>query len=425
MSSIKRKSSPSPSAGVGPRPKQSRRRTTGLPSLQGFQNDLQDAAKKALPSPQPVYTSGVLITIEWSDTDIPLGTRAGLAQSMKFFYNFKHEEYVIDSTEHYTSSAFDLIQAMDTYRSKYVRSKSDRVIFIVYFTGHAFQRPGVGDIMISGKPGLKDPYFPWSNVATRCHNDSYASYLHIMDCCNAAMAYLDSGIETLAAGSWSEAAAAQSKYLFTQMIIEELSKTNGAPFTACQLVTRITYQCQSARYGTEPVYRAPRDENLSSITIHQITSMNQRWSPLTSGTRAKIVLTVKLEAEMTVPDIEAFKKWLTTSLPDGVHDIEILATWDTTSVMLLIAIPMEFWLFLRNDEAYGYVSVFQGGFRSLENEIGGAGIGVDPTTSTGNLAQRSDLTMNVQRENNPTDAGGLVERSASMMNIERGTNAKS
>lgn len=72
----------------------------------------------------------------------------------------------------------------------------------------------------------------------------------------------------------------------------------------------------------------------------------------------RVLLSVQLEDDVTFPDLEQWKAWLTTNIPSDVFDVDItIESLFTGPRFLLVTVPLEVWTMLpANEDAYAFVA---------------------------------------------------------------------
>jgi hypothetical protein len=75
-------------------------------------------------------------------------------------------------------------------------------------------------------------------------------------------------------------------------------------------------------------------------------------------TENRVLLSVQLEDDVTFPDLEQWKAWLTTNISSDVFDVDItIESLFTGPRFLLVTVPLEVWTMLpANEDAYAFVA---------------------------------------------------------------------
>ena len=191
--------------------------------------------------------------------------------------------------------------------------------------------------------------------------------LYIFDACFAASAATYDGPEVLAAASWGDVAGAQLQRSFTSMLIDELKGLNGTPSSMAQIYSSIHRNATTNNLEHGPVHISKRGRD--SIVLAKFHGPNQPKPELPEMRRQRIdslgaaknrvLISVHLQDNITVADLEQWKKWLTTGISSRIlsSDITIEAVFKGSSSIALIIVPVEVWTMLQADEeAYSFIS---------------------------------------------------------------------
>lgn len=197
--------------------------------------------------------------------------------------------------------------------------------------------------------------------------DSKGDVLFILDSCFTASAALYDGPEMLAAASWGDVAGAQLDTSFTRMLIDELKSLDGSPCSIAHIYASIHRNAIVNNLGRGPVHIAKKGKE--SIILAKIYGPKQRKPESFEVRRQRIdrlpssenrvLISIHLQDNITVPDLEQWKNWLTTNIPSRLlsTDITIEAIFHGASSVALITLPLEVWTMLPiNEEAYSFIS---------------------------------------------------------------------
>ena len=188
-----------------------------------------------------------------------------------------------------------------------------------------------------------------------------------MDCCNSGTASLEDGIELLGASTDDTGASGCAKSCFTQSLLNALDINQGDSVSMAQLLSTMLRDDEVLKHA-EPIHHPPFDETepyQKSAVFHSMIKAPSRLAPPSppESKRAKVMLTVCLNKASTLPNASAWKAWLTSNIPPGIASIDILGTWETGSITVLVAVPVEIWAMIRPRHAYDFVSLYLGGFK--------------------------------------------------------------
>ena len=179
-----------------------------------------------------------------------------------------------------------------------------------------------------------------------------------MDSCNSAMATIRPDGEILTAAGWESTTPASLAFSFTQILIDEIKAMAGRAFTASDLHAKLLTNAQQNNIGATPIHRASLHH--PSVLIHKIGSREARDLVRASqNTTARVLITVSIAANV-LPDVNEWDQWLTSNMPSGIRDVEVVAHWDSFSRGVLVCLPVQMWDYLRDDAAYSFVSYVWG-----------------------------------------------------------------
>lgn len=191
--------------------------------------------------------------------------------------------------------------------------------------------------------------------------------LYIFDTCFAATAAVYDWPEVLAATSWGDIAGAQLDTSFTRMLIDELKSLNGAPCSIAHVYSSIHRNATVNKIERGPVHIAKKGKD--SIILAPFRGPKRRKLEPSEARRQRIdilqasenrvLISIHLQDNITVPDLEQWKNWLTTNIPSRIlsSDITIEAVFEGASSIALITLPLEVWTMLPADEeAYNFIS---------------------------------------------------------------------
>jgi hypothetical protein len=174
--------------------------------------------------------------------------------------------------------------------------------------------------------------------------------------------------EILTAAGWETTASSSLPYSFTQIMIDEIRSMNGKAFTICDLHNLMM---QNPNMQATPNYK--NKPKHPSVLIHKIGSREaQQLVRADRTSRGKVLITVSVSNDV-VPDVHTWHKWLSSFMPTDIRNIEIIGRWESTSCVILVAVPIQVWDRLRDDPAYSFVSFLMGdvqlGYPSPEGSV--------------------------------------------------------
>ena len=366
-------------------------------SMDQFKADLQAAINKVLPSPQPVFSEAILVTLNWTECDFDDSTATDdLINTFKDVYNIDHKRINLDSSKYWVDVRIDLSEKLHAIDFDTLPSKNDDScrLVIIYYSGHATADVNKKDIRIlyaihtaptcmpdtnerhSGQQnqygGRNAPILSWKSVASMMGEfRGYRRVVHILDCYNAGMAALDLDITTMCACAWESTASGDWDTSFTTMLTEQIRAEKGASLSPADLMGHILGRSKTVHEGSQPILRTPKNDEGPPIMFHKMADKNgpaPSIPPPPSGKdRPLITVKVMMDNDLDTHDLTAFKVWLTTNIPNGIGTIDIAAKWKTTSTALQFIMPAAVWLALpdNDSEAYQYQGLYLGDYESF------------------------------------------------------------
>jgi hypothetical protein len=67
--------------------------------------------------------------------------------------------------------------------------------------------------------------------------------------------------------------------------------------------------------------------------------------------RGRVLISVRLQGKVTLPDMEEWKKWLAEGIPTDVSEIKLQAVFDSSFTVCLMTVPIEVWDIMADDDA--------------------------------------------------------------------------
>lgn len=247
------------------------------------------------------------------------------------------------------------------------------------------------------------PFFSWDDVFR--HRGAVPLELHqtlcIFDSCTAGLASLNSEVELLGASAWHVSASALTNLSYTRFLIDAIKAQEGAPITASQLTSHMTYKDQRILETAQPILRRAYNKHEASALFHRIGEEIQ--APTTTPTdseRAKVSIIATIANVERPLNVNAWSRWLSSDLPLNIASIEVQTAWPSSSMSLLVVLPQELWFYLPSHPAYIYVGPVKGGFLSNEAVLAPRPSGTEnipfaarrPVAGAGSLPSKSTAT---------------------------------
>jgi hypothetical protein len=205
--------------------------------------------------------------------------------------------------------------------------------------------------------------------------------VQFLDCCAAVHAVHNTSCELLAAAS--DIAGADIHTSFTEVLRRILGDagSNKRAISIAQIMSEMTRQevmyelyVRTILTSYFVVYRSKSSNGLTAYPIYvpageklSIVLQKRGGCNVTSLRRTlddwRITLTVHLDADLTLSQINEIKSWLASRIPNSVQSITTTVTghYRGESTYLILSLPVELWVCLRQRAAYTVLGKTQGG----------------------------------------------------------------
>lgn len=355
-------------------------------NLKASAKDLEDAISGVIPSHKKPYGQVAVLGMHWENDGMGV---AGLERELLDVFREKYKFYTESYPIPVQASAAGLSNKLSAFSQKWAAPHALRVYV---YSGHAeaadphatqYHLAYVASIVfqpsftskltkIRGRADaqgrLVGPRVDWyraSYIVENAGPQGGGDVLYIFDCCSAGAAATYDGPEFLAAAAWDATAGSAINTSFTRILIDELNVLNGAPQTIASIFASMFRNATQSQLDALPVHIIKRGTD--SITLAKLAGPKQ-MKPEAFETRkrkgkfpvsdGRVLLSVQLEDDVTFPDLEQWKTWLTTNIPLGIFDVDItIESLFTGSRVLLVTVPLEVWTMLpANEDAYAFVA---------------------------------------------------------------------
>ncbi|KAB8214232.1 hypothetical protein BDV33DRAFT_196280 [Aspergillus novoparasiticus] len=231
---------------------------------------------------------------------------------------------------------------------KLIKYDTPTSLFIVMYEGHSSRTDK--DLTLYGSRRYT-PAIPW---LTRIR---HADKLLILDSCFSTAAAIEGcNNEYLAASSSESQASGCVERSFTRRFLDLLASIDCPEITVAQIHAKLVTQANKPESQQEytPVHFTSTERPSSTLRPldkgpSEVAGL-RRTGELADG---KVLISTLLEGKPSIPKIEEWKKWLTSSIPDAVADIKIEAVFESTSSICLVSMPVAVWDMLKRIDAYG------------------------------------------------------------------------
>ncbi|KAK8231653.1 hypothetical protein HDK77DRAFT_500426 [Phyllosticta capitalensis] len=335
---------------------------THIDSLKEFCGDVQGAIDKALPTGSYVPFSNVTVLgMTWSNDD--LGCKKYEDMLLKVFrdiYHFKTQSLVIPAQDFSPGQV-----VRDTVNEMFKGAKADE-LFIIIYSGHSWMNEErlfwfgakARDLPLQAAK----PWIHWKDIEGHMTH-LRARVLHIFDTCVAANASLHEGPEFLGASGFHDIASSADRNFIT-VLCDVLKKAAGNPRTVAQLHGDMMRKNEKTRLlGATPVHLL--DDNKPSIVLHKVPGPSLPGEARASSLKeinnsvARVLISVNLSGEMSIPDRSEWQKWLLSDLPKDLQSLSIRveSIHNSNSLLVIVSMPVEIWDCLpAKKRAYNFIS---------------------------------------------------------------------
>lgn len=176
--------------------------------------------------------------------------------------------------------------------------------------------------------------------------------------------------ELLAASAIDRPApGAGSPASFTRVLIDTLTEAKGRECTVAQLHAELTRAYYRNELTTTPIHVELSADMVSkgSLVLAPLRNGSTAVTPSernphpfgTSKVQLRILLAIHLSDIDKPPSVQQWTNWLSSHLPSGIEEIEVLLEelFKAFSSCFLVSMPVEVWSVLRGNPAYVYVGV--------------------------------------------------------------------
>ncbi|KAL3469916.1 hypothetical protein BJX99DRAFT_264734 [Aspergillus californicus] len=317
--------------------------------------------QKALPSTTKGYDFVQVLTIRWENDDLDLyDNEQELANIFHSKFRYHTDSVLLPSSS--SQHAYDAVK--NKIQSIIDKHDSANSLFIFAYEGHSSVPEGVGPLGLTlFGSSSKDPTLSWAFVEALLFPIRHADTLIILDSCfSTAAAMGTSRHEYLAAAAMESQATDVIEKSFTRRLIDLLQNLEDPVISVSQVHARLVKEANNP--GSDllhtPVHVASTMDK-PSITLRPVANIPREMASLrkTSATLSdgKVLVTILLEGKTSVPQVEEWKRWLSSRIPEDVAEIRLEAVFDeSNSSLCLVTIPVAVWNMLQGYEAYKFVA---------------------------------------------------------------------
>ncbi|KAL8941025.1 MAG: hypothetical protein Q9211_001991 [Gyalolechia sp. 1 TL-2023] len=333
------------------------------PSFRAACMKIDQAVQRGLLNSQTLskYTTVGVLMMHWDNDDIgvePL--EQDLATVFSELYNFNVETFVIPSHPQ-TGNVMNIMnrRLMD-FTARY---EGPRSLLIYVYSGHADAGPPplYDQCVWHGTTAIPLSHCPKLNWAANRVNPDNAEgdTLYILDCCYATTAAIDkSDNEYLVSASMESQAGAALHNSFTKRLINLLKESAGAPQSVVSIHATLIANMKSTNAGMEATPIHIGGKSKPSIVLERLakTPKDVQAVKMSDTTGAgKILISVALQGQASIPDAQHFEDWLLSKMPPNLASVKVEAVFQASSQIVLFTVPVEVWDCLEGTGAFTFI----------------------------------------------------------------------
>ena len=192
--------------------------------------------------------------------------------------------------------------------------------------------------------------------------------MYILDSCEAGAASVNKSpfAEYLGGAAWGQIASSNLTDCLTRRLVDLLRSNNGRPMTVAGIHARLINQAHDpdTQMSVRPFHTMSIVYGESITLATQIGTEVEELQRLNYHGKGRALVKVSLKGIYSIPDIQQRIKWLSQEIPSQLADIQIVASFDSSSELTLMTIPIELWSALQSHPAYSLV-----GYIFSENKV--------------------------------------------------------
>lgn len=242
--------------------------------------------------------------------------------------------------------------------------------------------------------------------------------LYILDSCHASTVSLRRGPELLAAANWKSSAGAVLTTSFTKVLTDVLKQLDGKPCPVANIFGKIHREAMQSGIAEPPIHVAHPDKKSIILERFQKGPVSPRHSGRLTKLRidalaeseSRVLISVHVANNTVMPNIVAWKEWLSTTVPPSVNisQITIEGEFKAGSSVILVAMPVEIWTCLpANDKAYTFISYVNSSNLLLQQADASANPVANPLSLRNRPTGMENRPSGSQGHKRPKSLGGL------------------
>lgn len=192
--------------------------------------------------------------------------------------------------------------------------------------------------------------------------NTHVDILCLFDTCDTAGAGLKfvprSHIELLAASSREGTASGVMDINFTAALTKILEEKGGNPISVAKIHAKLVTQAETNKLSATPVHAELGAKLSGTILLAKLNGPTTPTVELSEDATLKVLVSLHLEEPASPPNREQWARLLTSSVPSNLKDmgVEIVleGVFDSTSVIVLLSMPIEVYTILEKIGPYRY-----------------------------------------------------------------------
>ncbi|KAL8899012.1 MAG: hypothetical protein Q9207_006408 [Kuettlingeria erythrocarpa] len=334
---------------------------TYQPNFAAAVGQINEAIQRGLPSAQQQskYDKVAVLMMHWSNDNlgiVPLENE--LATVFYKVYNFAVETYVIPATP---SPGPPLNVIFNRRLVEFVqRYDGPHSLLIYVYSGHANagQWPYAECNWYGSSADQNSPQLDWLSQRSVPDN-AEGDTLFILDCCYATTAAIrKTENEYLVAAATENIAGSAIQTSFTRRLIDRLVANNGTHQSVASIHASMISNMKATNTTMEktPIHIAANTKPTVILQRLARTPKDvQKVQQFDTRGAGKVLISVSLQGQANLPNVQAFEKWLLSHIPPHVASVKVEAAFRSSSHIVLFTVPYEVWPYLDGNEGFQFI----------------------------------------------------------------------
>ncbi|KAL8922231.1 MAG: hypothetical protein Q9208_005310 [Pyrenodesmia sp. 3 TL-2023] len=342
------------------------------PNLHAVVRKISEAVQRGLPNAQEQskYRKVGVLMMHWSNDNLGVAPlESELAKVFSEVYNFAVESYVIQADPPPGPPLGGLFnRRLWEFVDRYQGPQS---LMIYVYSGYADGRPApcAKECIWYGTDAIPMPFLNCSQVNWWQHriitDGAFGDTLYILNCCydatTSAICQTDNEY-LVAAATENPVGGGTVRETFMRRLIDLLVANNGDPQTVASLHASMISNMKAADANTNMQHTPIHIGGASKPTIilqrlPRTPGDLQTVNHFDTTGAGKVVISVSLQGQASLPDIQKFENWLSSYIPHNVVSAKVEAAFQAAgSSTILFTVPNEVWSYLEGNGAFRSVA---------------------------------------------------------------------